>query len=232
MHAQAGGPAVAQPVLASLPRILQCTSGPSAATRSAALASVAAAVAALGSSLVPAVPLLLPAIMSAASAVARHLPDSTATDTAFDAAAEVDQHEFDKEELETEQQAPTALVLDALTSPQTSKRKRKTPHHSTSQGAGVSEAAAALATVQALLGSPLGAYLTPRQLPELLAALLSQRLLGCSAPAVAGPRERVQMQVPSVVPARLLLPALIAHLSPALEVGLVRSCMWCIQIIV
>ena len=71
--------------------------------------------------------------------------------------------------------------------------------------------------LEALVGSPLADFLTP-QLPALLTLLLRQPLLACAAPAVAEPLRRVLAQVPRVVPARLLLPALTSQLDATMLV--------------
>lgn len=88
-------------------------------------------------------------------------------------------------------------------------------------GGGLTEAAAlelaaALAAVAALV-EHLGSFMAPH-LPLLLAVLLHPAVLRCSAARCADVAQAIRRQLAQTVPARLLLPPLLAHLEPAAEV--------------
>ena len=219
-------------MLAVLPWVLQCITASSTAVRCSALAAAADIISAMGTALLPAVPSMLPAVFSSLTAAVQRLPDESSpvahTDTEADVGAE-ENEVLGLEGQAADEQAPATAALQAMSpagpaTPAGKKRKKRKSAavqggDNQGTGAGSTEVTAALGAVAALLGSPLGAYAAP-SIAALLSALLSKRLQACGAPAVAAAVDRVQQQVPAVVPARLLLPALTAQLLPALEVSM------------
>ena len=209
--------------------------------RSSCLTALATIMSAMGTELLPVLPALLPAVISAASVAVQRLPHSSILASA---ATHHQPHSLDSGDVTTASRhsqgdsseedevevvelatptAPLEVVLNSATPSSSSQGQPKLaqPAQSAARTA-TGEAAAALAALQALVETPLAAFLAP-QLPALLTLLLQSHLMACQATAVADLCKQIMRQLPEVVPGRLLLPALARQLDAALTVSPARS---------
>ncbi|PRW61623.1 hypothetical protein C2E21_0211 [Chlorella sorokiniana] len=187
-------------LLAVLPAVLAAVRDEQAAVRGSALAATASLAAALGPRLVPQLPQTVAAVIAAVEAAA----------AAVTKAAEADGSSSSSKggsSSSSESEGEDGAVRGA---------QQSTAAGGVSESAAL-ELAAALAAVAALV-EHLGAFLAPH-LPLLLGVLLHPAVLQCSAARCADVAQAIRRQLAQAVPARLLLPPLLAQLEPAAEAG-------------
>ncbi|PNH06163.1 hypothetical protein TSOC_007476 [Tetrabaena socialis] len=193
-------------LLAGVHSVLAATRDAHASIRASALATVAAFVRALGSKLVPVLPSTVAAAVAAANAAWARLsltggvaaaaakPDASPASGSDD---ESDAEEEDDEEVEGAVPARRRLRAGA------------------DEEDAALELSSALACLNALVET-LGGFLSPH-LPSVLSILLNPRVLACRTSGCDSFAAAIRNRLPTVVPARLLLPALYDKLQPCID---------------
>lgn len=200
--ASAFGPKHPQQLLDVLPAVLAATHAEQAAVRGSALAAAAALAAALGPRLVPQLPQTVAAVIAAVESAAGAVTKASAQQAADGAGGGSD--------------SGSGSESEGGGGHSGGARRRRGTASGPSETAAL-ELSAALAAVAALV-EHLGAFLAPH-LPLLLGVLLHPAVLQCHSARCADVAAAIRRQLASSVPARLLLPPLLAHLEPAAEAG-------------
>lgn len=195
-------------LLAGMPSVLSATTDQHASIRASALATIATFVRALGAQLVPVLPSTVAAAVAAAESACTRLVRAGSTSDAEmrncstvvrDDAAVKNYSDSESEDDERVQPpVPGSKVDDAAL-----------------------ELSSAMACMVALVQS-VGGFLSPH-LPSILAILLNPQLLACTVDGCDKFAASIRTILPTVIPPRLMLPALHDRLGPCLAEGVSNS---------